>query len=72
VIGDELAAQLTGGVRWTASMQRALEDGVTDFVELGPGEALVGMIKRIDRAANRHSVGDPAGVAAFVEWWQSR
>lgn len=71
-IRDELAAQLTGGVRWTASMQRALADGVTDFVELGPGEALVGMIKRIDRAAKRHSVGDPAGVAAFVEWWQTR
>ena len=71
-IRDELAAQLTGGVRWTSSMQRALADGVTNFVELGPGEALVGMIKRIDRAANRYSVGDPAGVAAFVEWWQTR
>jgi [acyl-carrier-protein] S-malonyltransferase len=71
-IRDELAAQLTGGVRWTTSIQRALADGVTDFVELGPGDALVGMIRRIDRAAIRHSVGDPAGVAAFVEWWQSR
>lgn len=71
-IRDELAAQLTGGVRWTSSMQRALADGATEFVELGPGEALVGMIKRIDRAANRHSVGDPAGVSAFVEWWKSR
>jgi [acyl-carrier-protein] S-malonyltransferase len=71
-IRDELAAQLTGGVRWTSSMQRALADGVTEFVELGPGEALVGMIKRIDRAANRHSVGDPAGVSAFVEWWKGR
>lgn len=71
-IRDELAAQLTGGVRWTSSMQRALAEGVTDFVELGPGEALVGMMKRIDRAANRHSVGDSAGVAAFVEWWRGR
>lgn len=71
-IRDELAAQLTGGVRWTASMQRALADGVTDFVELGPGDALVGMMRRIDRGANRHSVGDPTGVAAFVTWWQSR
>ena len=71
-IRDELAAQLTGGVRWTSSMQRALADGVTDFVELGPGEALVGMIKRIDRAANRHGVSDAAGVAAFVEWWRGR
>jgi malonyl CoA-acyl carrier protein transacylase len=59
-------------VRWTSSIQRALVDGVTEYVELGPGEALVGMIRRIDRNANRHSVGDPAGVAAFVEWWQAR
>jgi [acyl-carrier-protein] S-malonyltransferase len=71
-IREELAAQLTGGVRWTSSIQRALVDGVTEYVELGPGEALVGMIRRIDRNANRHSVGDPAGVAAFVEWWQAR
>ncbi|MCC6453709.1 MAG: ACP S-malonyltransferase [Caldilineaceae bacterium] len=69
---DELAAQLTGGVRWTASIQRAVADGVTNFVELGPGEALVGMVKRIDRTATRHSVGDPAGVAAFVAWWQAK
>jgi [acyl-carrier-protein] S-malonyltransferase len=71
-IRDELAAQLTGGVRWTSSIQHALADGVTEFVEVGPGEALVGMVKRIDRAANRHSVGDPDGVAAFGEWWRSQ
>jgi len=71
-ISEELTAQLTGGVRWTSSIQRAIADGITDFVEVGPGEALVGMVKRIDRAANRHSIGDPAGVAAFVAWWQSR
>lgn len=69
---EELAAQLTGGVRWTSSMQRAVADGITDFVEVGPGDALVGMIKRIERAANRHSVSDPAGIAAFVEWRRSR
>lgn len=68
----ELLTQLTGGVRWTASMQRALADGVTDFVEIGPGDALVGMMKRIDRSANRHSVGTVEGIAAFVEWWQGR
>lgn len=68
----ELINQLTGGVRWTASMQRAVADEVTNFVEIGPGDALVGMIKRIDRSANRHSVGNVAGIDAFVEWWHSR
>lgn len=68
----ELVAQLTGGVRWTESMQRALADGVTDFVEIGPGDALVGMMKRIDRSAKRHSVGSVEGIAAFTEWWRRR
>ena len=71
-IRAELSAQLTGGVRWTASMQRALADGVTTFVEVGPGDALSGMMKRIDRGAARFTVGDPAGVAAFAEWWRAQ
>ena len=66
-IRAELAAQLTGGVRWTASMQTALAQGVTTFVEVGPGDALTGMMKRIDRSAARYAVGDPESVAAFVE-----
>lgn len=37
----ELTAQLTGSVRWTASMQFAVNAGVTSFVELGPGDVLV-------------------------------
>jgi [acyl-carrier-protein] S-malonyltransferase len=71
-IRAELLAQLTGSVRWTTSMQRALADGVTDFIEVGPGEVLVGLMKRIDKSANRLAVADPAGVAAFVQWWGSR
>jgi [acyl-carrier-protein] S-malonyltransferase len=71
-IRRELLAQLTGSVRWTASMQRALADGVTDFVEIGPGDVLVGMLKRIDRSANRMTVGDPDGVAAFAAWWRTQ
>ncbi len=71
-IRAELVAQLTGSVRWTASMQVALAQGITDFVEIGPGDVLAGMMKRIDRGVARHSVSDPEGVAAFVTWWQAR
>ncbi|MEX1020839.1 MAG: ACP S-malonyltransferase [Litorilinea sp.] len=69
-IRAELAAQLTGGVRWTDSIRRALADGMINFVEIGPGDVLGGMVRRIDRSANRLAVGDPAGVAAFVAWLQ--
>ncbi|MEZ4656401.1 MAG: ACP S-malonyltransferase [Caldilineaceae bacterium] len=67
-IRAELIAQLTGSVRWTESMQHALAAGVTNFVEIGPGEALTGMIKRIDRSAARLNVNEPGGVTAFADW----
>ncbi len=71
-IRAELLAQLTGSVRWTASMQRAVAAGITEFIEIGPGDVLSGLMKRIERKANRRTVGDPAGVADFVAWWQAR
>jgi [acyl-carrier-protein] S-malonyltransferase len=65
-IQDELVAQLTGSVRWTASIQALAEAGVTTFVEVGPGEVLTGLVKRIARSAERINVNDPATVQAFV------
>ncbi len=51
-IKSNLIAQLTGAVKWSQSIQKMLEDGAGDFVELGPGRVLSGMMKRIDRNAN--------------------
>lgn len=65
-IRGELAAQLTGSVRWTATLQWLADAGVASFVEIGPGEVLSGLVKRVARGAARHSVGDPEGVRAFV------
>jgi [acyl-carrier-protein] S-malonyltransferase len=42
-----LIAQLTSPVCWTQSVQRMLTDGAEEFVELGPGKVLTGLIKRI-------------------------
>lgn len=65
-IRDELAAQLTGSVRWTASMQWALAQGVSRFVEIGHGEVLRDLMKRIDRNAERISINQPEGIVQFV------
>lgn len=43
--------QLTAPVKWTQSVQNMIKDGATDFIEVGPGKALQGMIKKIDREA---------------------
>lgn len=68
-IRAELAAQLTGGVRWTSSMHYALAAGVTTFVEVGPGEALTGIMKRIDRNVTRLTINSPESVKIFAQSW---
>lgn len=54
-IKKNLLMQLTSPVRWTATVQHMLADGATEFIEVGPGTALQGMIKRVDANANAHS-----------------
>ena len=52
-IRAELKAQLTSPVRWNGSMNLLLDQGVTEFVEVGPGEVLLGLMKRINRRVKR-------------------
>lgn len=66
-IQTELTAQLTGSVRWTASMQFMQNAGVTTFVELGPGDVLAGLIKRIARSAERWSLNAPGNVQEYLQ-----
>lgn len=47
-IKANLIAQLTGPVKWTQSVQNMIKDGATNFVEVGPGKTLQGLIKKID------------------------
>jgi [acyl-carrier-protein] S-malonyltransferase len=56
-IRAELKAQLTSQVRWTESMRYLLEVGIGRFVEVGPGDVLIGLVKRIDRQAERYVFG---------------
>lgn len=50
-IQQNLNLQLTGAVRWTQTIQNMLTDGANSFTEVGPGKALQGMIKKVDRKA---------------------
>ncbi len=52
-IRAELKAQLTAPVRWTDSVRALSAAGVDAYVEVGPGDVLLGLVKRIDRDARR-------------------
>ena len=55
----DLSAQLTHRVRWTESVRYMLAHGVNTFVEIGTGNVLTGLVKRIDRKTTRLTCGTP-------------
>lgn len=57
-IRQELIQQLIGSVRWTASIQRMIAEGVNCFIEVGPGRVLSGLVKRIDGQVKVLNVSD--------------
>jgi [acyl-carrier-protein] S-malonyltransferase len=58
-IKHNLIAQLTGPVRWTQTVMHMLEDGATSFTEVGPGNVLQGLVKKVDRAMVTNSAALP-------------
>ena len=64
---DLLDRQLTSQVRWRETIERMLADGVTTFVELGPGSVLTGVAKRAAPDGTARSASEPAGLDAVVE-----
>ncbi len=57
-IRQELVSQICGCVQWKRSVDYMVKTGVSNFVEIGPGRALSGMVKRISRRATVTNVGD--------------
>jgi [acyl-carrier-protein] S-malonyltransferase len=64
---DALIRQVSSPVRWEDVVRRLTTEGVTTFVEMGPGTVLAGLIKKIDRDVTVMSIEDAAGLAAAVE-----
>jgi len=50
-IKKNLIAQLTAPVRWTQTVKNMVRDGATEFIEVGPGKVLQGLIKKIEPSA---------------------
>jgi len=66
-ISARLVEQVTSSVRWEESMRYLLAQGFTRFIELGPGTALTGFMKRIDKNAQMLNVADTASLDATVK-----
>jgi [acyl-carrier-protein] S-malonyltransferase len=65
-IAARLVEQVTASVRWEDSMRYLLAQGFTRFIELGPGTALSGFMKRIDKSAQMLNVADVGTLEAAV------
>jgi [acyl-carrier-protein] S-malonyltransferase len=66
-LGSLLVDQLTAPVRFTQAATALAKDGVTTFVEVGPGTVLSGLVKRIDRSVRTISVNDLASLERAKE-----
>jgi [acyl-carrier-protein] S-malonyltransferase len=66
-IRSELAAQLTATVRWRGAMESACRAGIELFIELGPGNVLSGLARRIVPDATAIPAGDSAGIARAAD-----
>ena len=65
-IRAELVAQLTSPVQWTASMACMAQAGAATFIEIGPGNVLTGLTRRIDPALVTANVAEPAHIEALA------
>jgi [acyl-carrier-protein] S-malonyltransferase len=66
-ISAKLVEQVCASVLWESSMRHLLAQGYTRFIELGPGTALSGFMKRIDKTATMLNVADAVSLEAAVK-----
>jgi [acyl-carrier-protein] S-malonyltransferase len=65
-IRTALNAQMTSAVRWEESIRRAVAMGVDTLIEVGPGNVLSGLARRIDRSLTVYTVNDPTTAATTL------
>ena len=65
-VKTELLRQLCNGIQWQRSVEYMITDGVTTFIEIGPGKVLAGLIKRINGSVETLNIGDVEAVKNVV------
>ncbi len=67
----ELLTQLCQGIQWQRSIECMINEGVTTFIEIGPGEVLSGLLKRINREAKTVNIGGADAVMNLANLFSS-
>jgi [acyl-carrier-protein] S-malonyltransferase len=65
---EALIQQIASPVRWESVVQRLASEGVTHYVEVGPGKVLTGLVKKIAPGATILNVEGPGDLAAITQW----
>jgi [acyl-carrier-protein] S-malonyltransferase len=65
-VKEELLNQLCHCVQWQRSIEYMIKEGVANFIEIGPGRVLAGLIKRIDRGVTIINIGNAEAVKNFA------
>jgi len=68
---EALVRQVSAPVRWAAVVARLASEGVTTYVEVGPGSVLAGLVRKTDRDATCVSFGSPDDLAAVTSATES-
>jgi [acyl-carrier-protein] S-malonyltransferase len=66
-VKEELLNQLCNCVQWQSSIEYMINDGVANFIEIGPGRVLAGLIRRIDRGVKIVNIGDAEAVRNLAQ-----
>jgi [acyl-carrier-protein] S-malonyltransferase len=65
---EALIRQVTGSVKWSESMQLLVARGVQNFVEVGPGKVLCGLMRQIDRSRKCLNMEDEASMQKTLDF----
>ncbi len=65
-VRTELITQLCNGVQWQRSIGYMVDNGVSTFIEIGPGRVLSGLIKRINKNATTINIGDAEAIKTLT------
>jgi len=72
LIKEELLRQLCNCVQWQPSIEYMVNDGVSAFIEIGPGRVLTGLIKRINRNVKILNIGDVSAINNIEAVWAGK